>query len=77
LLRFDPAVDIDGLVAAAAQRGVPLAVLDMDADQSASLYPHKLLLSRPDQHVAWRGDKLPKDPVGLVDLIRGASNPAS
>jgi 2-polyprenyl-6-methoxyphenol hydroxylase-like FAD-dependent oxidoreductase len=77
LLRFDPAFEIDGLVAASAQRGVPLAVLDVDVDQSASLYPHKLLLSRPDQHVAWRGDKLPKDPVGLVDLIRGASNPAS
>jgi hypothetical protein len=72
LLRFDPAVEIDGLVAAAAQRGVPLAVLDVDADESASLYPQKLLLSRPDQHVAWRGDELPKDPAGLIDRIRGA-----
>ena len=72
LLRFDPAVEIDGLVAAAAQRGVPLAVLDVDADESASLYPHKLLLSRPDQHVAWRGDELPKDPAGLIDWMRGA-----
>lgn len=77
LLRFDPAVDIDGLVAAAAQRGVPLAVLDVDADQSASLYPHKLLLSRPDQHVAWRGDELPKDPARLIDRLRGAFNSAS
>ena len=77
LLRFDPAVDIDGLVAAAAQRGVPLAVLDVDADKSASLYPHKLLLSRPDQHVAWRGDELPNDPAGLIDRLRGAFNPAS
>jgi hypothetical protein len=72
LLRFDPAVEIDGLVAAAAQHGVPLAVLEVDADESASLYPHKLLLSRPDQHVAWRGDELPKDPAGLIDRIRGA-----
>jgi 2-polyprenyl-6-methoxyphenol hydroxylase-like FAD-dependent oxidoreductase len=77
LLRFDPAVDIDGLVTAAQQRGVPLAVLDLDADDSATLYPHKLLVSRPDQHVAWRGDKLPKDPVGLIDRLRGAFNPVS
>jgi len=72
LLRFDPAVEIDGFVAAAAQRGVPLAVLDVDADEGTSLYPHKLLLSRPDQHVAWRGDELPKDHAGLIDRLRGA-----
>ena len=74
LLRSDPAVDIDGLVTAARQRGVPLAVLDLDADESATLYPHKLLVSRPDQHVAWRGDELPNDPVGLIDRLRGAFN---
>jgi hypothetical protein len=54
-----------------------LAVLDLDADEGATLYPHKLLVSRPDQHVAWRGDKLPKDPVGLIDRLRGAFNPVS
>jgi hypothetical protein len=64
-------------MAAAQQRGVPLAVLDVDADDSASLYPHKLLISRPDQNVAWRGDELPQDPVGLIDRLRGAFNPVS
>jgi hypothetical protein len=49
-----------------------MVVLDMDADQSASLYPRKLVLSRPDQHVAWRGDELPKDSMGLIDRVRGA-----
>ena len=62
LLRFDPAVETGGLVAAAAHRGVPMVVLDVDADESASLYPHKLVLSRPDQHVAWRGDERRKIP---------------
>jgi len=33
-----------------------------------------LVLSRPDQHVAWRGDALPVDPLGLIDRIRGAAN---
>ncbi len=72
LLRFDPAVEAGGLVAAAAQRGVPMVVLDVEADEAASLYPRKLVLSRPDQHVAWRGDRPPDDSTGLIDRVRGA-----
>lgn len=74
LLRFDPAVEAGGLVAAAAQRGVPMAVLDVDADETASLYPRTLVLSRPDQHVAWRGDQQPENSTGLIDRVRGASS---
>jgi 2-polyprenyl-6-methoxyphenol hydroxylase-like FAD-dependent oxidoreductase len=73
LLRFDPKVEVDDLVAAAAHHGVPLTVCDVDADEAAALYPHKLLLSRPDQHVAWRGDKSPEDPMALIDRVRGAA----
>ncbi|MGC1561124.1 MAG: FAD-dependent oxidoreductase [Bradyrhizobium sp.] len=73
LLRTDPAVEIGGLVAAAAQRGMPMIVLDVDAEETASLYPSKLVLSRSDQHVAWRGDELPNDPTVLIDRVRGAS----
>jgi len=28
--------------------------------------------SRPDLHVAWRGNRLPDDPLALIDLVRGA-----
>jgi hypothetical protein len=73
LLRFDAAVDVASLVAAAARRGVPLAVLDVKSDEAAALYPEKLVLCRPDQHVAWRGDAVPDDAGALVDLIRGVS----
>lgn len=69
LLRFDRAVEATALVEAAALRGVPLVVLDL-APQPP--YREKLVLSRPDQHVAWRGDVLPGDPLQLVDRIRGA-----
>lgn len=72
LLRFDPAVETGSLVAAAAKRGIPMFVLDVDAAESASLYPRKLVLSRPDQHVAWRGDEPPQDPAHLIDRLRGA-----
>jgi hypothetical protein len=73
LLRLDPAVEVGGIVAAAAQRSVPLAVLDLDSEEVPVPYKRKLVLSRPDQHVAWRGDEQPADPLELVDLVRGAS----
>jgi len=50
-----------------------MTVLDVEAEEAGALYPCKLLLSRPDQHVAWRGDKLPDNVMGLIDHVRGAS----
>ena len=70
LLRFSAAVDVSGIVSAAAQRGVPLTVLDCEPDKSS--YPEKLVLSRPDQHVAWRGNQPPAEPLSLIDRLRGA-----
>src|SRR5215471_3123502 len=51
LLRFDPRIEIGDLVRAAASRNVPMAVVDVDAEEAAAHYPCTLLLSRPDQHV--------------------------
>src|SRR5215831_11958982 len=73
LLRFDPRIDIGDLVRAAASRNVPMAVVDVDAEEAAAHYPCTLLLSRPDQHVAWRGNHLPPDPIALIDRVRGVS----
>jgi 2-polyprenyl-6-methoxyphenol hydroxylase-like FAD-dependent oxidoreductase len=70
LLRFDRSVDISRLKAAAAHRGLPLRVVDA---APIDVYPQKLVLSRPDQHIAWRGDALPDNPLALVDKIRGAA----
>ena len=70
LLRFDRSIDVRGLVDAAAYRGFPLRVLDAG---SADVYREKLVLSRPDQHVAWRGEAVPDNPLALVDKIRGAA----
>jgi 2-polyprenyl-6-methoxyphenol hydroxylase-like FAD-dependent oxidoreductase len=71
VIRLDPKVRVSGLVDAAAQRGVPLAVLDVDEPESG-IYGHKLVLVRPDRHVAWRGDEEPAAPIDLIDLVRGA-----
>ena len=72
LVRLDPAVGVSGLVGAAAHRGVPLAVLDLDGLDERRLYERKLVLVRPDRHVAWRADNEPGSPLELVDLLRGA-----
>jgi 2-polyprenyl-6-methoxyphenol hydroxylase-like FAD-dependent oxidoreductase len=80
LLRFDPALDVAALEAAARSRGVPLKVLDVarpdhiERSESAIFHGIGLVLSRPDQHVAWRGDGLPPDPLALIDQVRGAAN---
>ncbi len=73
LLRLDPRADADPIARAAARRGVTLSVLDVQAAADASAYRHKLVLSRPDQHVAWRGDAPPADPDALIARITGAA----
>ena len=73
LLRFDRSVPTDALTGAAAKRGVPLTVLDVVSTRR-TLYTHKLVLSRPDQHVAWRGNAQPDDPLALIDLVRGGGD---
>jgi hypothetical protein len=74
LLRLDCAVDVAPLQAAARNRGVPLKVLDIERPTGATFYGNGLVLSRPDQHVAWRGDVLPADTPALIDRVRGAAN---
>ena len=69
LLRFDRSVTVAPLVEAARLRGMPLTVLDLALQPP---YRHKLVLSRPDQHVAWRGDVVPANPLKLIDKVRGA-----
>ena len=72
LLRFDPTADTGPLEAAARERGVPLAVLDVKSAAAADIYKHALVISRPDQHVAWRGNAAPTDALALIDRLRGA-----
>jgi 2-polyprenyl-6-methoxyphenol hydroxylase-like FAD-dependent oxidoreductase len=72
LVRVDPNVRVSGIVEAAAFRGVPFAVIDVDTPDARALYTRNLTLIRPDQHVAWRCDEEPASPLDLIDLVRGA-----
>jgi len=51
---------------------VPLAFTAINNPDAAALYACRLVLVRPDDHVAWRGDRTPNDPLALIDRIRGA-----
>jgi hypothetical protein len=72
LLQLDSSIDTTPLEAAAQFRGMPLVVLDVATSAARGIYGHRLVLSRPDQHVAWRGDALPFDCLALIDRVRGA-----
>ena len=74
LLRKGGPTDSAGLEAAARRRRMPLAVLDLsDEDPPIPGARHRLIVVRPDQHVAWRGDDPPEDAAAdtLVDRLRG------
>ncbi len=74
LLRLDRRADVDPLVRAASRCGVPLAVLDVESGDADTLYEGVgLVLSRPDQHVAWRDNTSPGDPDALFERVRGAA----
>jgi 2-polyprenyl-6-methoxyphenol hydroxylase-like FAD-dependent oxidoreductase len=72
LLRFPGAPDAGAIAQAAEQRGVPLRVETVDSDEAATLYQKRLVLVRPDGHVAWRADTVPDDALSLIDRVRGA-----
>ena len=72
LLRFGaPPADAGALIDAAKTRGVPLRDIAIAEPDIAALYQSKLVLVRPDGHVAWRGDECPADPGAIVDRVRG------
>ena len=72
LLAFEPSeADPSGLVKAATTRNMPLETIRIDNPEIAALYAGRLVLVRPDGHVAWRGDEAPGDPLGVMDTVRG------
>lgn len=71
LLRFAD-LDVESFTAAAADRGIPLKVMDIREDHARALYQSNLVLIRPDHHVAWRGDAVPDQPATVLDHVRGA-----
>ena len=74
LLRLgSDAPSADAFVEAAQKRGVPLAVIHTLEERVVANYERRLVLVRPDGHVAWRGDQMPANALTVIDTVRGAS----
>lgn len=59
------------LAKAAAALGVPMDVVAVDASDCAARFEAGLVLVRPDQHVAWRGDDV-DDPEQVLRTATGS-----
>jgi 2-polyprenyl-6-methoxyphenol hydroxylase-like FAD-dependent oxidoreductase len=69
LIDFGAADGASALQTAADARGVPLTILRLEPPDG--LYRRKLVLIRPDQHIAWHGDTV-ADATAVIDRVRGA-----
>ncbi|MEZ5749078.1 MAG: FAD-dependent monooxygenase [Caenibius sp.] len=63
--------DTTAIEEAAGALAMPLEVLRLDRPDLRSIYERNLILVRPDQHVAWRGDSPPDDCRKLLSLVCG------
>jgi len=72
LLAFDVGENgVAAFRAAAAARSLPLTVIEDTRREAREAYGASLILVRPDQFVAWSGDKAPADVAGLLRRVTG------
>ena len=71
LLHFTAAADTTALERAAVARGIPLTALEVHVPEARGLYGRDLALIRPDQYIAWRGNRLPDDCDALLARVTG------
>jgi 2-polyprenyl-6-methoxyphenol hydroxylase-like FAD-dependent oxidoreductase len=75
MLRLGPmAPDVSAFEVAAAERCVPLKTVSVNEPTALELYERRMVLVRPDGHVAWRGDTIPETAAAIIDKVRGAAN---
>jgi len=60
------------LAQAADKLAIPFTQIDIADDDIRELYGRNLVLIRPDQHVAWRGNAAPADAEALLRRLTGS-----
>ncbi|MET4492073.1 FAD-dependent monooxygenase [Bradyrhizobium sp. LA7.1] len=70
LVDLESGQSVDALLDAAKLRGLPLSVVR--CPPPGQPYQSRLVLVRPDQHIAWHGNAPPENPVAVIDRVRGA-----
>ena len=71
LLQLGGNANVGDAVAAASAMRVPLTNVKLTQPDVRRLYDADLVLVRPDQHVAWRGNDLPADFQRILKLVCG------
>jgi 2-polyprenyl-6-methoxyphenol hydroxylase-like FAD-dependent oxidoreductase len=72
LLRFRKDAEVAPLIEAAAERRVPLTMIELPGQEHEERYGTPLLLVRSDQHVAWRGASVDGARArAIIDRVRG------
>lgn len=74
LVRFSDNADaVSELADAFTRIGAPFKVVDLPDPKLRALYGRDFFLVRPDLHIAWRGNALPRNPMSLALLATGYS----
>lgn len=72
LLRLgDNPPDPSAMAEAAESKAIPLRIERITDPQISALYETRLVLVRPDGHVAWRGNEMPKDCGRILTQVAG------
>ena len=71
LLRLAGGADPAPLSKAFTSLRAPFRVLELNDERARELYGYDLLLLRPDLHVAWRGNRLPDEPLTVARMASG------
>src|SRR5262249_37335623 len=61
----------EGLQRAARERGVPFAVVAIEAPEVLQAYQRRLVLVRPDGHLAWGAAPGPADAGAMIERVGG------
>ncbi len=72
MIRVGSREPVDDVVESARRRGIRLDIVDLPDECASDIYDRTFVLSRPDRHVAWRGNRAPKDTDHLLDLVTGS-----
>src|SRR5207253_2416779 len=62
--------EVSPLKSAAEARRVPFKTVTVTQPEATQLYERRLVLVRPDGHVAWRADEVPLDAGAVIDKLR-------
>jgi 2-polyprenyl-6-methoxyphenol hydroxylase-like FAD-dependent oxidoreductase len=71
LLTLDGSDDAAPLAQALAAVGVSCETIVLDNAEARAIMERRILLVRPDEHVAWRGDSVPDDPTAIAQRVVG------